>query len=313
VRFTVLGALELDEDYTISVGEGSPERELVRLWLVGRYVVLAAAPLDLSAHYAWMAEELPPGLGDPLLWLGVLALAVSIGLSMRAHRHGDRTTVLFLLAAWLPLAPVLGFVAIGSLFAERHAYHALAGLALLLARGGTALLGAAPQARRVAAVTCLLLVWAVGLGARAWLRVPVWRSATALWSATLEEHPESAFAAVSLAHAHEAAGRVGPARRAAERALELGRHGAAAHLTLGNLALQEGRPRAALAHYRKARRSPSRRFDAQVGLALTHLQLGDVASARALYEELVAERPLDLLVRRIGSELGETPSDPRSR
>jgi tetratricopeptide (TPR) repeat protein len=270
---------------------------------VGHYLVLAVAPLDLSAHYGWLGGVLPPSLRDPLVWVGVLAAGVSFEVGVRAYRRRDRTTGLFLLATWLPLAPFLGVVPIGTLFAERHAYHALAGVALLLAWGGTALLGARARTGAVAAVAGLLLVWGVGLGARGWLRVPAWQSGVALWTVELEAYPESAFAAVSLAQEHETAGRIRPARRAAERALELGGQLDAAHLVLGNLALREGRPGLALPHYEQAALSPVRRFDARLGLALAQVELGDLAAAQALYEELAAERPHDLMVRRIGSEL----------
>ena len=309
VRFAVLGSFGPVGGFTVPLGSGLA-RWLVPLWLAGRYVALAFAPLDLSVHYDWLEHELPVGIGDPHVWLGAVAGALSIVWIWRAWRRGNDAQLIVVLAAWLPLAPFLGIVRIGSLFGERHIYHALAGVALVLACGCTAAAGTPAARRRIAAAALALGLWSAALGARAWARVPVWQSSERLWATAFEEHPSSAFAATSLALIYMASDRYALARQLSERALEADPNFAMAHLTLGDLELRVSRFESAIPHYEAAAASPVRRHAALLGLARAHLGLGDIERASAIQRALAADSPEDAMVRQLGVEISAKSPEP---
>ncbi|MCX7013221.1 MAG: hypothetical protein NTW86_11800, partial [Candidatus Sumerlaeota bacterium] len=210
------------------------QRLTLAVYLFGRYVMLALAPWRLSPDYTWLGLELPMRWNDPFVLTGVAAGALCFAGLAGAIWRKKRDWLLLSLAALAPLAPVLGLRPIGTLFAERHAYHPLAGAAALLAVAIHAAARFPPRAvlkRR--ALTLLILAWA-GLNAVvAFLQVGAWRSGEALWGMTLERHPRSYFAAANLAYYQMTQGRFADARSSAETALRIAPDFADAHVTLG--------------------------------------------------------------------------------
>lgn len=224
-----------------------------------------------------------PGPATPLFWLGLSALVATGLVARHAVRRRDVPVALALLATVAALAPFLGLVPIGSLFAERHAYPFLAGTAWLAGLGATRLAVRlrAPAARRVLAGAAVAGIAILALGAAQ--RVPVWESGERLWGETLRVHPRSVVAASSLAAYEARRGRWAEARRLAHRALALSPGEPSASLTLGSAALREGRLDEAEARFAAAAREAGFRDNARRGLAR-------VAAARA--RRATAPRPL---------------------
>ena len=306
-RFLVLGAFGPGGMFQLGSGLTWLQRIPLAFTLFGRYAALAAAPIRLSPDYTWLEMNLPIGAGEAMLWFGAAVAALSMfGLAWTVWKKRLAAS-LFGLASLLPLAPFLGFLPLGALFAERFAYHALAGAALVLAvaadriahvRGAGA--ASTPRVRIIAAV---LIVWAVVLGVRSFVQTSRWQSGRRLWEATWRENPRSYLAGANLAYYQLADGDARQARRSAEAALALRPDFDDAHLTLGDIDLSEGRFESARSHFQRAMRHPYFRARAQIGLALADVKLDRLAEAMAIYRSLAVERPNDPMLRPLRAAL----------
>jgi tetratricopeptide (TPR) repeat protein len=294
LRFEILGSFGPQGAFTLT-GDLAPLQRLpLALYLLGRYTLLAVAPVRLAPDYCWLQFEMPIRAGHPLLWVGsATALGAAIWMAWTL-RTGRRTALLCGLVAFMPLGTFLGFLPLGTLFAERHACHALAGAALLLALtvswGAQQARRPAGAAHRRALAAGLLLLWALDLGLRAERESGNWESGLRLWEATWRKYPRNYFAAANLAHYQFMAGDRRGARRNAEAALVLEPNYGGAHLTLGELEMVEDKPLAARRHFQNAMTRPTSRLRARVGMAEVDARLGRVEEARKAYEALMSER-----------------------
>ena len=151
----------------------------------------------------------------PGLWAWVLVgfIGLTVGLRMRGPTLGYP-------AAWflVVLAPTSAVVPIATeVAADRRVYLALAGLTVLAAVAGFAMIEAArqhlgghgPRLPRLAAVAGLimLIVTATSLCTVPWRRAAMYREPATLWEQAVEAHPRNHRARASRAVARAAGGR----------------------------------------------------------------------------------------------------------
>lgn len=164
------------------------------LGLVARLVVLAA---PLSSDYAYDSIPLAGTLGDPrmLLGLGLLVLAVALGIASVRRRGVIAWGLGFAALTWLPASNTL--VLGGALFGERFAYLPAAGLAV--AAGGLAahVHARTGRSRRRAAALALAILVAifVSIDHR---RAADWRDDAALYASAAAAYPRNAQAIYNL-------------------------------------------------------------------------------------------------------------------
>jgi len=182
------------------------------LRVLGQYGWLSVWPLHLYADYRPPSWPLPTTALDPPAILSGVVLGSMLMLGGLLVWRGRIAGAGLL---WFPLAllPVAQIVPYREVVAEHNAYLPLAGLALV-AGEAVALLGR----RWPRGVLALGLVVVGLLAARAHARAAVWADDETLWSATLEERPESVRAKLNLAVTRARSGRLEDARLLLERA-----------------------------------------------------------------------------------------------
>jgi tetratricopeptide (TPR) repeat protein len=287
------------------------ERIPLIFYLFGRFVILALAPLRLSPDYSWLNFDLSTRGAAAIFCVGLAASAAFTALLVRFVRRRDKIGLLLWLLALAPLVPFIGIRPIGgSLFGERHAYHALAGAALLIALGGQWIArgqksGSFSQRGRIRIIAALVCLWSLGLGYRASLQVPAWGSGKTLWRETWRQCPQSFFAAAELAFYQMSEARFQEARKSAQAAIDLLPAYAPAHLTLGELDLIEGAPASARGHFIQAVNHPTFGFAARVGIVKADKDSGNLDQARAGCLQLMQENPADARLKALWREMEE--------
>jgi tetratricopeptide (TPR) repeat protein len=297
--------------------------------LFALYLGKLAVPLRQNVLY-----HVPPvtSLAEPRALVGWLVVIGFVAAALWAAR---RSQTLFLSLAFLalPLAPALYLPALTqkpvNAFAERYAYFASVGFALLV---GASLLWLGSRSRKayagaVGVLTIVIVVFAV-LTVQ---RNAVWRDNLTLWSDSVTKSPGSAFAHANLGYALFYAGRPAEGARELRTALGLDPEiphsivatGIAyskkglltkavlefsvalmfdpdmvdAHYNLG-LALQEkGWLDAAIAHYEKALAIDPRLQAAHVNLGIAWAEKGDLDKAIVHFRAAVDLAPDDRAAR----------------
>ncbi|OPZ23029.1 MAG: hypothetical protein BWZ10_00070 [candidate division BRC1 bacterium ADurb.BinA364] len=279
--------------------------------LLGRYIALAAAPIRLNVDYSWMENAGWGSWSDPMAWLGLAAgAALALG-GLWAWKRG-RIAVLALIAqSILPLGLFLGIRPIGAIFAERFAYHALAGQAALLAWIAAKATERRPQRQEARqpwrgarfGAAAALTAYALALGAVAWARAGDFRSGLALWQAAWASEPRNYMAPANIAYYRMTLGRFAEARQAAEASLDLRPGFADALMTLGELDIIAGHPSDALQRFEPLADHPRHGFRARIGSAIALARLGRNEEARALAVQLSSERPGAPELSRLNAEI----------
>lgn len=211
---------------------GLPERLFNGIVFLGRYLVLAFAPVHLSADYS-------PGYLVPYNWLDieawgyflVAALWFMIGILGVKYHRPEGFFCLWFLAAFSVTSNLL--FPIGTHFGERLTYLPLLGVVGIY---GLLLL----QLRGVFLRSFLGLVLLLMMAGRAWVRVPDWKNNVALYRAQINISPESARTQYNYAVMLQMEGQQRLAARHLSRALEIYPAYAQAAWALGNLAIEQG-------------------------------------------------------------------------
>jgi tetratricopeptide (TPR) repeat protein len=217
--------------------------------LLGRYLLLLAAPFDLRVWH-----ELPPA-GSWLTPAGVAGLAAAAALVAAAALAARRAPAVAvgLVLAGAAILPALYTSAIsGGRFAERYLYLPSAGAALAVS-GALALAAGRPALLRASWAAVAVLVAAGGAATLA--RLPAWQDEASLWADAVRTDPGAALPHYNLGSALLERGRPAEAAAELERALALGvepRVRAAALVNLGRIAEGAHRPEDALRRYRDA-------------------------------------------------------------
>jgi protein O-mannosyl-transferase len=217
----------------------------------GTYLVETFWPTRLAAIYPYPSSV---AVGWALGSLVVL-VAVTAMVLYGARRYR------YLPVGWFwylgTLVPVIGLVQVGiqSMTADRYSYVPLIGVFILLAWGLPDLLARWPHRRIALPVAAGLAVGVCALLTA--LQVPHWKDRHAVWS--------RAVAATTDNHL--------------------------ARNNLGNVLVETGRPREAVAHYVEALRIKPGYADAHNNLGLALFRLGQVDEAIAHYTEAIRLKP----------------------
>lgn len=260
---------------------------LARLALAGHaawmLLVRHLWPVGLSPLYELPAEVrlLSPRFLLPLL--AAAALTVALVRFRRRWPAGLSTWLVSLIA----LAPVSGIVLAGRhVGADRYAYLAGLGLALLAGGGGVHLAaGRSPMGRRIAGVTAALLLAILGL--LSWQQTLYWRDSERLWRRAVAVEPDCAACLNNLGRALMRADARRPSEEAEaaalfRRSLTLRPDQPGPYLNLGALLVDLGRYDEAESMFRAiVRRWPSM-ADGPAGLAAVSRSRGDEAATAAL-------------------------------
>jgi tetratricopeptide (TPR) repeat protein len=274
----------------------------------GEYGPLAR--LALAGHSAWMLlvrhlwpvglsplYELPAEvrLSAPRFLLPLLAAATLTVALVRLRRRWPAGLATWL-ASLIVLAPVSGIVLAGRhVGADRYAYLAGLGLALLAGGGGVHLVARRSLlARRIAGAAAALLL--VGLGVLSWQQTLHWRDSERLWRRAVAVEPDCASCLNNLGRAlMRADGRRPREEAEAEarfrRALTLRPDQPGPYLNLGALLVGLGRLDAAEAVLREVVGRWPALADGPAGLAAVSGARGDEAAAAALLRRALALDP----------------------
>ena len=266
------------------------------------------ARLALAGHAAWMLlvrHLWPVGL-SPLYELPAEVRLSSFRFLFPLLAAAALTVILVLLrrrwpallATWLAslvvLAPVSGIVLAGRhVGADRYAYLAGLGLALLAGGGGTHLVARrSPAARRVVGVIAGLVL--VGLGVLSWQQTLHWRDSERLWRRAVAVEPDCVTCLNNLGRVLMRARR-GPENAEAEtlfrRALTLRPDQPGPYLNLGGLLVNLGRPDEAERVFRQIVTRWPAMADGPAGLAAVSRARGDDVAAAALLRQALALDP----------------------
>ena len=251
------------------------QRPLVVLDALGFYAAKLAWPLELAPFYG----RTPEVVLDGAWWWGALAVAVlAAGALASGRRSGVPLAALGVFAA--ALGPTLGLVPFTfqafSTVADRYAYLALVGPALLLAwlaRGRRAVLFGG-------ALGCLVL------GGLSWQQAGTWRDSETLFRHNLEVFDGSAFVHGNLGEHHAREGDVEAAVHHFREAVRLKPSSAQQRNNLGSYLGQKGRLDEALVELEQAVRLDPDYARARMGLAGTLIGLGRLDEAERQLEEV---------------------------
>lgn len=239
---------------------------------VGRYVVLLVWPP--GARVAYGPHDLAGSA--PLAALAAAVGAAGVSLIRRRGLTGLSTGLLWCLAV---LAPASNLVPTGTIFANRIAYLASAGIALAaasLARG-----------RGKVWVPLVAIAFTVLLGQRSL----EWRDDPTLWRAAVRRNPRSLLARVNAAISYDLMGRDRYAAKLYERFLRLEpRHGKV-RFNLAAIFHEWGQTDRAVLEYERSIACEPERIDARCNLARLHREQGRLRLAIAVLRDGLALQP----------------------
>ncbi|HEX5043361.1 MAG TPA: tetratricopeptide repeat protein [Candidatus Polarisedimenticolaceae bacterium] len=284
-----------------------------------RYLRFLVLPGGFSVHHPH--PSLPGGTPWAAWEVGaaVLLLAGFTGVALVTRARWLRTGWLWFVVLVLPVS---GVVQVGDqALAERYVYLAALGLFMVAAQAALML-----PTRLATGVAAAVLV---GLAARSWTEVGVWKDTASLFRHGLARYPQdpvmqydlglalerqgdlagaerhyreslrvrprSAQGLNNLGNVLHRQGRVEEARALYERALTLRPGWPLALNNLGNALRSLGRPDEAIARYREALRDPRLRPVVAHALGTVLLRQGRSAEARAVLEPLAREADPPLL------------------
>lgn len=245
---------------------------LTEAGVIWHYLRLAYWPDVLVLDYGWPLAAWPRAA---LPAAGLLALLVATIWALW------RKPALGFLGAWffLTLAVTSSIVPIKDPAFEQRMFLALAGVVALTVAGGWWLLRALPLRLPAAVPIAAAAVLALTLAARTYARNDDYRTAEAIWRATVQSRPENSRARNNLGNALEALGRSQEAVAQFREAIRLRPDYADAHYDLGNSLWRMGRSEEALAEYEEALRIKPNDTDALCNLSVALVSLGRFAEA----------------------------------
>lgn len=306
IRHGVIGALAPQGIYQLAADLPLGQRVILVIETIGRYAALGLAPRHLYIEYSWLNQSFPLHPTNLPFWLGILVL-VGLGVFLfYCFNARNRKAFIILLMTILPLFPFLNIRPIGTLLAERHLYHALAGLSVLIGMGATRLTIMSPTPARTRTVlACMMAVWALVLGQRTFFEVRTWKDGLTLWETVFARQPKSYFAASNIAYYKFAAGRLDEARLYAQKAIGLNPACPEAHMTLGEIDLFKNDTKSAREHFIAAGAHPGFVRQSTVALAIVDARSGNTEKARQTYEWFRQHDPSVSGLQMLGKALEE--------
>ncbi len=247
-----------------------------RVMLAGRVVWFYVGKLLWPAPLLFVYPRWTPDASVAWQWLypaaALLALGILLGTSRR-QRGSLAATLLFVGT----LFPVLGFFNVFpfvfSYVADHFQYLASLSFFAVVAAGAGRAGRHFPRATRVAALLILVL-----LGGLTWRQSRIYRSATTLYEATLQENPQAWLAHHNLAIILANSGHADAAILHLETVLQLRPNYAPAENNLGDDLLRLDRAADAIPHFRRA-------LELQPDYAVARCNLGVALAALGRTEE----------------------------
>jgi tetratricopeptide (TPR) repeat protein len=225
---------------------------------------------------------------------GLAAFAVLAGLSFAVWKL--RASRPYLLVGWLwflgMLVPVIGLVQVGGQArADRYTYLPLVGIFIMLAWGGRDLVRVLRVPSKLAAGVAAALLIACASLAR--LQASYWRHSESLFRHALEVAPDNAVAHVNLGSVFEQAGRPDEAQTHYQEALRIDPGLAQAHNNLANVLDAMGKFTEAVPHYEEAIRLRPRESIPRNHYGMALAGQGRFTEALSNYAAAMAVAPLD--------------------
>lgn len=251
----------------------------------------ALLPTGLSADYAGDVLSAPQKGGAALVATGLLGWGMVLGAAAYGLARLRRSAFAFpLLAFALAMVPVLQFVRIGAIHADRFVYLPLVFLALAAAEALERLYYRFGAARGLS----VTLIAFAALPVLSWTRGAVWAEPVAFWRDVVRQYPDDADARIRLASSLSDAGGAGPLREAEALLAAMGEDPEALSL-LGAVRLEAGDLEGAAAALEPAAErlssAPTAGSIAFYNLAVCRKRQGRAADARAAAERALALRP----------------------
>ncbi len=289
-----------------------------QVWM--RYQALFIWPQDLCADLTMRWSESPVEGPTARAILFVLGL----GIASLAWFRKFPVTVFGLIWFYVTLSPTNSFVPLSEPATEHRVYIAMPGLIMIVLELGAT---AARTRARAWLLSAAALATFIAMGARTYVRNPVWKDAVSLWGSVLTCAPDNGRAHLNYGRGLLAQGDVQGARQSYKKCAELWPGYAFCPINQAALALSQKQydeaetyAQRALAlqpnnvyarHWRGMVDLAMRRFelarqafesalevapgfsDAQLGLARAQFELGDLQAAEAGLRPFVQEKTLD--------------------
>ncbi len=265
--------------------------------LILAYVRDLFLPVNRSAMLDRSVYDVPWSVVPLLAWLVVAAWGLGVLAARRRHPDAAFFSLWFLGA----LAPVLNFVSIPVLAADRYQYYAAPGLFALAGLGASGLHARLP-ARWKPGAAGLGLVIAALLVAGTVQRVAVWKDSVSLWTDAVRKSPRLEMPRQNLASALLAIGKDQEAQEVLREAIALNPDVEGLRITLAISLLNLGNVSEAEQQLREAIRRNPDSAPARAKLGSVLLQPGRFAEAEQPLREVARLRPRNALAR---FELGQ--------
>lgn len=254
---------------------GLPTRTLLAGRVVWFYLGKLLWPSSLLFIYPrWKLDSASAGQ-----WFFLIAALLTLGVLIFVACHGRRGPLAAGLLFAGTLFPVLGFFNVFpfvfSYVADHFQYLASLGFFALVAAGAAEAGRTFPRTVRIAAGLILLL-----LGTLAWRQSRIYRSATALFEATLRENPDAWLAHHNLAIMLAGSGHPEAAIPHVEAVIRLRPSYAPAENNLGDDLLRLERPADAIPHFKRA-------LELQADYAVARCNLGVALAMLGRNEEAI--------------------------
>ena len=264
-----------------------------RVLLAGRAVFFYAGKVLWPAGLTFIYPRWSLDAGRAWQWLYPAALLALLGalFALRGRCRGPLATALLFCGT---LSPALGFIDVYpflySYVADHFQYLAAAMLLAGVCAGASLAFARLGGVARAAALGAGLAVMGA-LAITSARRVPEFRDARALWTATLARNPACWLAYDNLGGLALREGRRSEAVADCRAALALHPDAAGPHNTLGVALLQERRPQEAIVEFRAALAADPGRTEAHNNLGLVLLQAGRAAEAAEEFRRALASEP----------------------
>ncbi|HZI95371.1 MAG TPA: tetratricopeptide repeat protein [Patescibacteria group bacterium] len=277
------------------------QRILTALPVMGRYLLLLAAPLHLSADYSYDQIPMVSSLSDPsaIFAAGLLVLLLAAGLRRFALERPGHLDGLCALVFFVTMAPVSNlFVPIGTMMAERLLYLPSVAFCIALPALWEAVTDPAARTTRHSPATrvtgLLLVIVLLGLYAtRTITRNRDWKDQLTLFSVTTLTSPRSAKAHYNFGVALEDSGQSDRALDQYLVAVAIKPLDPRSHHNAGLLLAKMGRPAEASLHLDQASRLDPALPKVFSSLGAVWSHLGRSSEAKAAFRRGLEQDPDD--------------------
>ncbi len=257
-------------------------------WAVWFYLYKALLPLHLSFVYPrWQIDP-----SRALAYVPGVLLVACFVICWCYRRRWGKALLCGLGYFVLLLLPVLGFLNIYfmrySLVSDHWQYFAIIGPIALVAAGIALALA---HTKTSVPYAIFSGAFVVALGALTWRQAGSYRNLETLWTATLAQNPRASIAHNNLGNLLLQRGQVKEAIAHFQQALAIQPNASDVHCNLGSALLVQGRAAEAVAHFKEALRIQPTSAQAHINLGNVLLQQGQVNEALAHFQKAVELQP----------------------